>query len=415
MEEGDRKTVLVDVQYEDGYVQPLILAALQSRLPQLEIRTSGEVPDNRNTRVVQWRQYERLDFDRAALADDTFLINAYIIRKALIRKHYLSTTIGNWLVKNPDSVLQNHFKASYNFELDYAEFLDDALVECFELNASLEQNAQLGPESREWWILKPGMSDRGQGIRLFSSLDELTTIFEAWEEDSDSEVEADDEAGAGTMTSQLRDFVAQPYIHKPLIFDPPFASAGRKFHIRTYIVAVGALKVYVYKPMLALFAGKEYRPPWSVDVETLNADLASHLTNTCLQTGERDGSVHLLSSLPEPTCLPQGWKDKVIAQICSATGEMFEAAARGMTIHFQPMPNAFEIFGLDFLVDDTGCPWLLEVNAFPDFKQTGKDLDVVIQGLFEGVVDVAIEPFHMNGGGESDDMVKVLDIDLGRR
>jgi tubulin--tyrosine ligase len=67
--------------------------------------------------------------------------------------------------------------------------------------------------------------------------------------------------------------------------------------------------------------------------------------------------------------------------------------------------------------------YLLEVNAFPDFRQTGDELSGMIEGLFEGVVDVGVKEFFgvddeekekgmREGEGE---MVKVLDIDLGRR
>jgi tubulin--tyrosine ligase len=34
-------------------------------------------------------------------------------------------------------------------------------------------------------------------------------------------------------------------------------------------------------------------------------------------------------------------------------------------IHFQTLPNAFELFGVDFLVDANGDVWLLELNAYP--------------------------------------------------
>jgi len=58
---------------------------------------------------------------------------------------------------------------------------------------------------------------------------------------------------------------------------------------------------------------------------------------------------------------------------------------------------------------------LLEVNSYPDFKQTGDKLSSLIDGLFEGVVDVAVKPFLTGAkdcGAES--MEKVLDIELGR-
>jgi tubulin--tyrosine ligase len=67
--------------------------------------------------------------------------------------------------------------------------------------------------------------------------------------------------------------------------------------------------------------------------------------------------------------------------------------------------------------------WLMEVNAFPDFRQTGGELKSVVEGLFEEVVRVGVSRFFEvekegaekvkdRGDGE---MVKVLDIDLGRR
>ena len=430
------------IDYEDPYVQPLLLNAVKARIPSellVLIKDASELPSN-DSKFLQWRQYESLDFDKLMSGSDASLSNSYVIRKALIRKHYLSMTVSHWLTKNPESSLKRHVKPGVEFEVDFAEFLDDALIEAFELHESWQRNASKDPSEREWWILKPGMSDRGQGIRLFSSEEELTEIFEEWDPPSDDEEEEDDEAAHsgdeetpyaskaenddddnGIMTSQLRHFVAQPYIDPPLLMSPPHPSAGRKFHIRTYVLAVGALKVYVYKPMLALFAGKPYAPPSS---EETAPDLSAHLTNTCLQTGEREGSVHafwsLPSSLPDLQTQTSDWREDVFKQICDATGQVFEAAARSMSIHFQPLPNAFELFGLDFMVDAEGTTWLMEVNAFPDFAQTGGELQDLVKDLMEDVVDVAIKPFfgveEKGKRSQGDDgLVQVLDIDLGKR
>ncbi|KAM0689081.1 hypothetical protein Q7P36_011158 [Cladosporium allicinum] len=430
------------IDYEDPYVQPLLLNAVKARIPSellVLIKDASELPSN-DSKFLQWRQYESLDFDKLMSGSDASLSNSYVIRKALIRKHYLSMTVSHWLTKNPESSLKRHVKPGVEFEVDFAEFLDDALIEAFELHESWQRNTSKDPSEREWWILKPGMSDRGQGIRLFSSEEELTEIFEEWDPPSDDEEDEDDEAAHsgdeetpsaskaenddddnGIMTSQLRHFVAQPYIDPPLLMSPPHPSAGRKFHIRTYVLAVGALKVYVYKPMLALFAGKPYSPPSS---EETAPDLSAHLTNTCLQTGEREGSVHafwsLPSTLPDLQTQTTDWREDVFKQICDATGQVFEAAARSMSIHFQPLPNSFELFGLDFMVDAEGTTWLMEVNAFPDFAQTGGELQDLVKDLMEDVVDVAIKPFfgveEKGKRSQGDDgLVQVLDIDLGKR
>jgi tubulin--tyrosine ligase len=405
------------IAYEDSYVQPLILAALKARLPE-ESYVLVDSADDSDAPLLQILQYESLSFELALSHPERTLLNAYVIRKALIRKHFLAMTVDVWIKKHPESVLKSNVQPSYDFELDYAEFLDEALLEAYELRESVEANLEKEPKDQQWWILKPSMSDRAQGIRLFSTLEELTIIFEDWEEDEDEENDdgaededsAEDVTQAHISTSSLRHFVVQPYIHPPFLIRSPNGEESPKFHIRTYVVAVGALKVYVYRPMLALFAAKSYEPPWS------DNDLHRHLTNTCLQ-----GSTPAENSVQEfwSMSVSDDLKEKVFSQICNITGELFEAASRSMSIHFQAIPCSFEIFGLDFLLDSTGQAWLLEVNAFPDFKQTGNELNHLVQGLWENVIDVAVKPFFkistVDASEEETSIVKVLDIDLGRR
>ena len=451
------------VDYPDLYVQPLICKALLSlrKLPCEVVNSMAQVSDPLKA-VLQCTAYESLDFEQAMANPQNSLISAYVIRKALIRKHYLSNTISTWLIKHPESILKSHFKSCEHFELDYAEFLDDALIDAWDLSSSLARNAEQDDVSKqEWWILKPGMSDGGNGIRLFSSLEELQGIFEEWDSDSDFEPGSDEEEDddddddnnddadedaeegsnapdddleddlggdkyeqsqpldqdsdddeAGAMTSKLRHFIVQPYVDRPLLLS---SMGRRKFHIRTYVLAVGALRVYVYREMLALFAAKEYQPPQTTNINGNN--LRVHLTNTCFQNeSTRQDSVRRFWALKDET-LTSEWQQSVFAQICDVAGEVFEAAAREQMVHFQTLPNAFEVFGVDFLVDEKLNVWLLELNAYPDFKQTGQGLqDQVVGGLFEEVARVAIAPFF-DGSGKSpgtERMPLVRRIDLGR-
>ncbi|SPO05052.1 related to pig tubulin-tyrosine ligase [Cephalotrichum gorgonifer] len=433
-----REPIYAVVAYEDPYVQPLIMESLAKLYPQINILSTkppvasgSDEPSlasylpHGDVKILNITSYETIDFTFAADHRDTCLVNSYTIRKALVRKHFLTATVDAWAAKRPKSILRDHVKRSEAFEVDYAEFLDDALVEAFDLKESLEGNEYGGEateeegqsngggeggakpaERREWWILKPSMSDRGQGIRLFSTMTELQDIFDEWEADLPSSDDEDDAApgdkeaaGAGIMTSHLRHFVAQSYIHPPLLVD------NRKFHIRTYVLCVGRLKVYVYKPMLALFASKDYAAPWE------SGDLETHLTNTCLQSEPSDSSVRLFESLP----LDDALKRSVEEQIREVTGDLFESAACSMPIHFQPQGNAFEIYGLDFLVDGEGKAWVLEVNAFPDFKQTGAELRGLVRGMWEESLRLAVGSFFgvEAKGSASGDMVLVRNVELG--
>lgn len=414
-----RPKVRALVQYPEPYVQPLIKKALQkSETIDFDIVEQIVAKQDLDQAIVQFQAYEDLDFEHALSHSTTSQVCAYVIRKALIRKHYLANTISIWLTKHPDSTLKYHFKSSVHFELDYAEFLDDALVDAWDLHESMSRNeTQDDPLLREWWILKPGMSDGGNGLRLFSSLDELQAIFEEWNPESDDEEDDNVDThstGEAAMTSQLRHFLVQPYIDKPLLLS---SNGHRKFHIRTYVLAVGALKVFVYKEMLALFAAKPYAPPGSTASPEI--DLTQHLTNTCFQDDStKESSVHDFWDLIDENPAAD-WQEHVFSQICQITGEVFEAAAREQMVHFQVIPNAFEVFGVDFLVDDDQNVWLLELNAYPDFKQTGPELqEKVIGGLFEGVISAAVEPFFTKqtvSQVNDDRMVLVKDIDLGRR
>src|SRR5579871_3578369 len=131
------------IKYEDLYVQPLILSALSKKFRPESYQLINSLSDlPTSSSLLQWLQYESISFDTALSQPKHHLINAYVIRKALIRKNYLSSTISHWLAKNPSSILNHHFKQGVEFELDYAEFLDDALdeAEAWELRESWKRN-----------------------------------------------------------------------------------------------------------------------------------------------------------------------------------------------------------------------------------------------------------------------------------
>ena len=132
----------------------------------------------------------------------------------LTAQNHLAHTIASYVAKHPESMLSRATPATYAFSLAHADELDELWAdELYDLGAALD-----GDEER-WYILKAAMADRGQGIRLFSSREQLEAIvaeFEALDE-SDDEDEASDVAAAsgmmaratGVSLSSLRDFVVQ--------------------------------------------------------------------------------------------------------------------------------------------------------------------------------------------------------------
>jgi tubulin--tyrosine ligase len=175
--------------------------------------------------LLQWSTYDEIDHERVHLNHGTVLSSSYIFRKALIRKHYLSHVIHSFLTKHPSSVLSNATPRTYEIDISFADELEEMWRdELWELGNEISSETS-------WWILKPsefllksiyfrsssfnfsGMADRGMGIRLFHTKEDLQQIFESFEEDSDGSDDderlGNDGSATNVVTSQLRHFVIQ--------------------------------------------------------------------------------------------------------------------------------------------------------------------------------------------------------------
>ncbi|KAG8870014.1 hypothetical protein FRB97_000431 [Tulasnella sp. 331] len=411
--------------------------------------------DNATTTLLQWSTYDdmshilTLEYSQKP-SSRPVLSSSYTIRKALIRKHFLHRTFVNYVAKHPDSILVKAVPRTWSIELAFADELDELWSdELWELGQKLDESPQ--STAVNWWILKPGMADRGMGIRLFHDKASLTKIFESFEDpDSDGEDEREergsedtgDSDNTGVAMSQLRHFVIQEYLPNPLLVDPSEAKisgapeapqaptgVGRKFHLRAYCAASGALKLYLCPRILALFAPSPYSVP--IVCETGpdddegrggHIDLTPHLTNTSLQRDnvDIDGNVRLLDELigcqvypsspdgPKRHLAPEDISN-IVNQVAEILTETFQAAL-AMSVHFQPLPNVFEIFGADLLVtynnqDDSLQVHILEMNAEPAIELTGKRLQWILDDFFQGVANVCVRPFlfHLDAIEDADE------------
>jgi tubulin--tyrosine ligase len=78
------------------------------------------------------------------------------------------------------------------------------------------------------WILKPSVTNKGMDIAVVNN----------WAGVLDALEDAD----------HVREWVLQRYIERPLLV------GGHKFHLRVYVLYVGALRVFVYDRILMLIA-----------------------------------------------------------------------------------------------------------------------------------------------------------------
>ncbi|KAK0564172.1 putative tubulin--tyrosine ligase pby1 [Tilletia horrida] len=452
------------------YTQRAVLEAARQVLPAASTDFRTDIKDGEaserlcseagaDRKTLFFCDYDLLPFEGLLKASRYALCSSYVIRKALIRKHYLAHALHTYHLKHGQgsqgTIGQHVTPKTWHVEINFADELDELLLDdLYDLNEALEQNEESPPAQQQWFILKPAMADRGNGIRLFSSLDSLREIFEEFESADDDE---DDETAEGegqergsqpdenspkrdtaVMMSQLRHFVIQEYISSPLLLRAPSSSqpiSARKFHLRAYVLCTGSLKVYLADEMLALFAPLPYTSPGATDNDGADdtyasEDLRRHLTNTCLQAQD-DGQGHsrvseenvfLFSELEGMAySSPQTQMTLAQDQSTDSTGptlsseqlaaikagvvktlaHTFKACATAGSINWQMWPNAFEVFGVDLLVEfkpesertEPFKIWLLEINAQPDFAQTGSRLEPTIQHLFRRVFELAVVPF----------------------
>jgi tubulin---tyrosine ligase len=129
---------------------PLTRSLVQNalRTSELSVTVLSTAPDSVDP-LLQWSSYDEIDHDLTNAHSRNALSSSYIIRKALIRKHFLATTIEQYLSKRLDSPLRNGIPQTFVFDLSFADELDELLSDdLWELNEELISK-------NKWWILKP--------------------------------------------------------------------------------------------------------------------------------------------------------------------------------------------------------------------------------------------------------------------
>ena len=411
---GCRTNIFLDI--NEPYTRRLIQAAFASAQKQCQFTiTLG--PGVGMSEVVmplhcdfQWAEYERIDWD-AVLARQHGA-SSYFIRKGLSRKAQLAHYTHRHVCKYPESILKKCMpqtvildtwavweekiegggsaaggladivvSQSHSNGINRKERMEKCLLEARKAMESAEQqyidSAESTPSATTApvWILKGSTVNKGVGIYIIHLYEQLVDIC--------------------LSESDIREWVLQQYISRPLLL------RQRKFHIRAYVLAVGDLDVYFCNDCLALCSGSRYRA-----ADTSN--LLAHITNTAFQDQDpsfREDKCVLLwngdrvrqllvkngsCSSPEHA---QARVEQVITDMKDITTELFRAYSSEFGV-FSPLEDCFEHFGFDFLVDEHWQVYLLEVNPGPDFKQTGSQLQIVIETLMRSTIDIAMRDFN---------------------
>ncbi|KAF8064478.1 Ttll6a [Scenedesmus sp. PABB004] len=236
------------------------------------------------------------------------------------------------------------------------------------------------------WMLKNN-KQRGTGLRLVPTRGALAACFETT-------------TRPGLEGVPLyRWYLAQQYVADPLLIN------ARKFGIRLWVTLPGVdpLRVYLHTNGLALFSAAPYAPADAVrgdwgcghitnyaqnengDVWDLPA-LAAHMGHSAWKArapvrprarprrARAPRAPRPRAHAPAPAARLRAPRaaQPLWARLARATALVFASALRRIgevhaALHLGPR-QCFQYFGLDFLLDSTGRPWLMEVNATPSMK-----------------------------------------------
>eukprot|EP00116_Pleurobrachia_bachei_P002337 sb/3462599/ len=236
----------------------------------------------------------------------------------------------------------------------------------------------------EKWICKPSNANQGKGIFILNGKSDLLAYIDK-----------------RSQNHRLRSSrIVQRYIDNPLLVN------GRKFDIRVYLF-VGSTRPY------NVFFHTGYLRLTIDPYDTESTDMATHLTNQYMQkkhpkySEEREDTVwdmgrfseYLRSEgVLEKLGLPDDWVETTLHdRMKSLALTVFKSAQSSLT----PRLGYFDLYGLDFMLDDNLNVWLIEVNTNPALHTNCGVLEQMLPSLINETLGISIELFDKKRSGEA--------------
>lgn len=260
-------------------------------------------------RCLDEKGWKRLDEPHQALFHDDYMELDDVVSAHLEQKHLL------WSLLRRHQLDWMPLTFPVN-DLTYPKVLDD-------IKATVKESIPI-------WFLKPALLNNGDEIVILHNIDQVADYFR-----SPKHLEGD--------------HVLQRAVH------PPALISGRKFTFRLSGILTNEPGVYLYDTGYLNISALLYE-----DGEDLTLK-KRHVTNYLIE-GKIAGIEQRLSSE-----YPQ-FKTQIYPK-------MMEIAKSTVLALLSEYPNylkrddkpKFEIFGFDFMLDQSGRLWLIEINQGPDF------------------------------------------------
>lgn len=167
------------------------------------------------------------------------------------------------------------------------------------------------------------------------------------------------------------------------------------------VTSLHPLEVFIYKEGFARLSTEKY----TLDDDKLK-DVMVHLTNYSIQkkANQKEEDYNNFEKIPDVTSTT-GSKltlkeliskldrmginfESIWTQVCQIVIKTLYAAQNDL----KSLPNSFELFGYDILIDSDLKCWLIEVNSSPSLHRETLIDDIIKQNMIDDIVDLVDAP-----------------------
>jgi len=242
-----------------------------------------------------------------------------------------------------------------------------------------------GPLTDKCWVFKASQANNAAKVRFVSNLVCLEAMMQE------------------TQANPDENWLVQQVVPNPLLYE------GKKFHIRCNVLSVGRLYVFVHNDMVLHICSENYQEG---DWENAYVHISNHVVQQNHPSYSPDTNQSSLEKLEQILDQSQGEKTNAAAKIrrnvSRAVAAVFDAMLyNGRKKDFFPVPDSFELFGFDFLVQDLpGLPVkLLEINNGPALEgHESMHQSVKCRAIVQDTLAVVLDQWVAGDGTLSNDL-----------
>ncbi|XP_062127319.1 tubulin glycylase 3B [Drosophila sulfurigaster albostrigata] len=338
--------------------------------------------------IKEHRPIDMVDIEHGAVISTTIDFALNKVKNMIRQKEHYSLDDARIKMLTPTEMVENQsfmmqsskvlqtnakFKVNEKVMAEYARLAAQYLDQIESLRSDYRWDG-----CRNLWILKPGYQSRGIGIVIRNSLDDILQ----W-----------------TSNNQNRKYIVQKYIERPCLI------YRTKFDIRQYMlltISDAQVSIWIYKDCYLRFSSQEFT------MDDLRESI--HLTNNSVQKRyknkmTRDSRLpkNNMWSLDQFKCHLRhvGAPDGTWAKIYDGFKQNLTAVVLASLDETELTPNAFEIYGCDFMLDEYYNPILIEINSTPDLSPstevTARICPLAVRDCIRVVLDFPRNPMASTG------------------